>query len=153
VVCTRSNRTYEQRIELSRALSERRNGTTELHRPAFPLFRNFAFTDGVKYLADEAQAYWLTDAIFSHQSTPEVSREDFQLWKLARNPQGHGAVLIGTDGDKGYGPVELARQEFWITDFPLPEIELYFYGNVLMLPAEYRDKSQWRLERNTQSYA
>ncbi|AFZ01593.1 DUF6876 family protein [Calothrix sp. PCC 6303] len=25
------------------------------------------YTDGIKYLADEASCYWLLDAIFSHQ--------------------------------------------------------------------------------------
>lgn len=41
------------------------------------LYKNFLglrYTEGVKYLADNGQSYWLIDAIASHQFEPKVLR-------------------------------------------------------------------------------
>lgn len=50
------------------------------------------YTDGVKFLADEANCYWLVDAIASHQ--PEIKRISqlrqhrvFQTWRLELDPK------------------------------------------------------------------
>jgi hypothetical protein len=110
------------------------------------------YTDGVNWLADKAGAYWLIDAIASHQMTPRVMREEFQVWTLhvaakVENPtEKHiAAILICTDGDKGDGPKELVRQNIPYTDFPLEKITLYLENGsldgervckILMLPSE-----------------
>ncbi|NQE36740.1 hypothetical protein E5S67_04505 [Microcoleus sp. IPMA8] len=47
-------------------------------------FLGLCYTDGVKYLAENAQCFWLLDAIGSHQ--PRANRihrlTEFQLWFL-----------------------------------------------------------------------
>lgn len=88
------------------------------------------FTEGVKWLADEASAYWLIDAIASWQFRPDVSREEFQSWKFRRLPE--GAVLTCDDGDGNI----VAKQEIEFTDFPLMEITLWCEFETIMLPSE-----------------
>jgi hypothetical protein len=103
------------------------------------------FTDGAKYLADNAGAYWLLDEIVLEQSNRRVKGEEFQVWKLTREvaepstkADGSlnlkpGAVLTCDDGNDTV--VFTKRIEF--TDFPLAEIKLYFADNVVLLPSEY----------------
>jgi hypothetical protein len=88
------------------------------------------YTDGVQWIADRAQAHWLTDAIASWQLHPEVKGEEFQSWTLRRLPE--GAVLTCDDGN---GRI-VARQDIEYTDFPLPEITLWLEYGTLMLPSE-----------------
>ena len=93
----------------------------------------FLYTDGVKYLADEAQAYWLIDAIASHQ--PEALKDPMlrgiQFWKLIVT--GNKAKLIcERDTDN-----VAITQDIDYTDFPLSEVKLYLADRVLMLPSEY----------------
>ncbi len=40
------------------------------------------YTPGVQHLAERAGAYWLIDLVASHQITPNVSAEEFQVWTL-----------------------------------------------------------------------
>lgn len=65
------------------------------------LFPRFTYTDGVRYLAQEAGAYWLIEAIFSHQSNRLVRQhpmlQDFQRWTLKVNNQ-RGLLACG-DGN------------------------------------------------------
>ena len=96
-------------------------------------------TDGVQFLAEHAGAYWLLDAIASHQS-PALDRKTggFQLWTLVRTAEG-GAVLECRDDSNRPA---LVRQEIEYTDFPLEQIKLYVTGEgrggrCLMLPREY----------------
>jgi len=102
------------------------------------------YTDGVKYLAEKAEAYWLIDTIASYQYTgAKCWDEEFQVWTL--NVFGPHADLLCTDGDKGDGPVELARQTITFTDFPVGVWRFYLeFGSldgenihkILMLPSE-----------------
>ncbi len=91
-------------------------------------------TDGTKYLADAAGAYWLMDAAASYLL--ELGTADwFVLVRLA--VKGHAAVLTLEDGN---GHIR-ARQEIPFTDFPASEQVLYASWDgrhwVLMLPSEY----------------
>ena len=96
-----------------------------------PLFCTYTYTDGVQYVACEGHAYWLIDAIFSHQLDAKVNGESFQVWTLTVTDD--SAKLTGDDGN---GTV-IAEQEIDYTDFPLPEIRFYLTNKVLMLPSEY----------------
>lgn len=114
-------------------------GTESYTNLRYPwLRRRFLLTDGTKYLADQAKAYWLMDAIASHQTNQAVAAEEFQFWKLDVNEQ-RAAVLTCTDGNDK----ELARQDIPYTDFPLTTITLYaaldecLDGLVVMLTSEY----------------
>ena len=95
-------------------------------------------TDGAMYLAEKAKAFWLMDAIASHQINKKVASEPFQAWQLTVNEK-HEAILTCSDGNK----TVLARQEIPYTDFPLERISLYIAldewlgGQVVMLTSEY----------------
>ena len=95
--------------------------------------RSILYTDGVKYVADTAGAYWLLDEIvFAQKGNKQVAAETFQLWKLNLRPD-HTATLICEDGN---GNVVFTKQLEY-TDFPLDEIKFYFTNNVILLPSEY----------------
>ena len=49
------------------------------HKPSLMLY-----TDGVKMMAEKAEAFWLIDLIISHQCKKEVNNERFQVWELPR---------------------------------------------------------------------
>jgi uncharacterized protein DUF6876 len=95
--------------------------------------RNVLFTDGAKYIADEAGAYWLLDtiAICQHHEK-SVSVEEFQVWKLKVNAD-RTATLVCDDGSDKI----VYTQHIEFTDFPLDEITLYFTNNVIHLLSEY----------------
>lgn len=93
----------------------------------------FEYTDGVKYLAENAGAYWLLDMIAAWQKrTRKDSRlRGFQLWILEVQPD-HRAILncYADPNDLRF----LVRIPF--TDFPLPSLKLYLENGVLCLPKE-----------------
>lgn len=114
-------------------------GTEGYTNLSYPWLRSrFLLTDGAKYLAETAKAFWLMDAIASHQTNSQVAAEPFQVWELAVNEQKQ-AILTCTDGNEKV----LVRQEIPYSDFPLAEITLYaeqsdyLAGRVVMLTSEY----------------
>ena len=93
-------------------------------------------TDGAKYLADEAGAYWLFDLVWG--VLPKLT-EEFAILELSLNEGTDGAGLKIHDGrepETVYHCQEIAR-----TDFPLPNVTLYIQQNgrdwVVLLPSEY----------------
>ena len=106
------------------------SGTSELYKH---WLKQFSYTDGVKFLADQANAHWLVDAIASHQ--PPLLRDEmlkeFQIWKLVVNAEDKTAKLIC---ERDTNDVAVT-QDILFTDFPLPEIKLFLVAKVLMLPS------------------
>jgi hypothetical protein len=95
--------------------------------------RDVLFTDGAKYVADQAGAYWLLDEIaLAQRYEKSVAAEEFQLWKLKVNSD-HTAMLTCEDGNGK----NVYSKPIEYTDFPLPEIALYFTNNTILLPSEY----------------
>jgi len=94
------------------------------------------YTQGVHFLAEQAGAFWLIDAIASHQ--PSLRRnsrlKDFQLWTLTVNAAENSAVLTCQE-DSDLPAV--VTQDIEFTDFPMPEIKLYVCGRTIMLRSEY----------------
>ena len=91
------------------------------------------FTDGAKYVADEAGAYWLLDAIaICQRYERRVSDEKFQVWKLKVSAD--RTALLTCHG--GNGNI-VYTQQIAFTDFPLDEIKLYFTDSTILLPSEY----------------
>ena len=95
----------------------------------------FHYTQGVKYLADEVGAYWLIDAICSHQKRSLLNKhpglKEFQIWRL--EVKDDSAVLIcEEDTDQ-----QVLTQKIPYTDFPLPEMKLYLIDKIILLPGEY----------------
>ena len=97
------------------------------------------FTDGVDQLRQDADAFWLVDAIASYRR-----KEEFQLWQLKVAADKSAVLTMREDSNT---PI-LVDQEILYTDFPLNEIKFYNelggYGDeenwtpcmVLMLPSE-----------------
>jgi hypothetical protein len=91
------------------------------------------FTDGAKYVAEHAGAYWLLDEIALIQPYDKsVGAEGFQVWKLNVNDD-MTAALICEDGDENV--VFTKRIPF--TDFPREGITFWFTDNTIILPTEY----------------
>ena len=106
-------------------------GTEHWYR--HPLARNVLYTDGARYVAEQGGAYWLLDAIaFAQKAVVAVAAVEFQLWKLTVQVD-RSARLICEDGNGGI----VFSKAIDYTDFPLPEIDLYFTDGVILLPGEY----------------
>ena len=105
-------------------------GTAQYWRVA----RQFAITDGVKYLAETAACFWLIDAAISHLLELDT-RDWFVL--VRTEVSGSSAVMIYEDGNGS----EHARQEIAYRDLPLSSVRLYAVWDserwVIMLPSEY----------------
>ncbi len=106
-------------------------GTEQWYR--HPLVRSLLYTDGIKYMATKAGAYWLIDEIAFMQQHPGVKNQSFQVWKLKVNLEKSTALLICEDGN--YNRVFEKKISF--TDFPLDEITIWLTENVMLLPSEY----------------
>lgn len=102
---------------------------TWFYHPIFPKYR---YTDGVRYVAINAEAYWLIEKIFALQHKAKIHREPFQTWKL-QVKEDATATLIGDDGNNN----RIHRETLSFTDFPSMGIKFYLTDNVLLLPSEY----------------
>ena len=106
---------------------------TEAYYRWSPIFKNFLLTDGAKYIAESADAYWLVDLFASH--LPAYKDEGFAVLYLKVN--GSKATAQIEDGN---GKV-LKKQKIEYTDFPLDQIVLYCCPQddqfVIMLPSEW----------------
>ena len=123
------------------ALKELDNFNCTEHYYRASIFTNkFVYTDGVKFLCENADCFWLIDAIVSHQIRTRVRNnqrlQDFQVWTLKVNPD-KSAVLTCVE-DTGCKPT--VTQKIPYTDFPLPEITLWIERGeymTLCLPSEH----------------
>ncbi len=105
-------------------------GTEKYYR----ISRRHLLTDGTKYVAEAAGAFWMMDAVASHLS--ELGTSDwFVLVRVTVTNA--SAVMRYEDGN---GNVR-AQQAIPYTDFPIPEFIFYACWDgehwVLMLPSEY----------------
>jgi hypothetical protein len=74
----------------------------------------------------------LDEIALAQRGDKAVAGEAFQLWKLTVHAD-HTATLSCEDGnDKA-----VYSKAIPYTDFPLPEIALYFADGVILLPSEY----------------
>lgn len=114
-------------------------GTTEWHRFS-KLFPNFLLTDGALYVATYAEAFWLFEAIASHQMNPKIRNcemcQEIQFWRL--EVKENKSCVLTCARDLGEDVLE---QKISYTDFPLKQIKLYCQRSgsywVIMLPTEY----------------
>jgi len=94
-------------------------------------YRKYTYTEGVKYLAEKAQAYWLLDLVFESQSTHELQTIDVQIWNIRVLKD--RSVEIKGETKKGY---DLVHFRLYDKDFPLAEFDLWLVENTLLLPSE-----------------
>lgn len=108
---------------------------TEVYTRWSALFRNFVLTDGALYLAENAGAFWLMDAIASHVGS--YKNEGFVVAKFLRAKASNAWILRLEDGNDEV----LADQIIEYSDFPLEEFTLYVISQddlwVILLPSEY----------------
>ena len=106
-------------------------GTTQYYR----ILPTFVVTDGVKYLMDHAECYWLAQLYGLHLVDINFNDEPFTVLKLKR--VGEGARIVIEDGNGN----TLSYQGLDYTDFPMDEITLFASWSgefwVAMLPSEY----------------
>ena len=105
------------------------NGTEHIYscRP-FPI----TYTDGVKDLVENSEAYWLIDLIISHQAHKKVNCQPFQVWKLER-AKGNAFTIIATDGNDN----RILCQVVPYSDFPFDTATIWLVDDTLLLPSEY----------------
>jgi len=106
-------------------------GTDQYYR----ILPSFIVTDGVKYLMDAGECYWLAELYGLHLVDISFQDEPFTVLKLKR--LGEGAEIIIEDGNGK----TLSYQGLHYTDFPLDDITLFatWAGShwVCMLTSEY----------------
>jgi len=121
-----------------------RHFTGDLIRYQHPTQPCVIYTPGVRYVAEQADAYWLIDAIASYfvgdpmklaiQSDPRLA--SLQFWRI--DVTGHSAKLTAT-ADQDVEPFVTQHIEF--TDFPLEQLDIWagFDGSywTLYLPSEH----------------
>jgi len=110
-------------------------GTEQYHR-----YGSFNLTDGIKYLADFAQCYWLLDIIQSHKF--HITKEPFVVIVLNKNADLSFTFYAYNDYDNKLFHEEqetnlIVKQEIPSSDFPLDFIQFYVIDKVILLTTEY----------------
>jgi hypothetical protein len=102
-------------------------GTTNWHRWS-QIFPRMLLTDGAKYVAEHAGrhgAYWLMDAIASHQAAEPIRQtpalQEFQLWTLEVAPDKTAKLTCQADS---HLPAVI-EQLIEYTDFDLSTFSMY----------------------------
>lgn len=124
------------------------------------------YTEGIAHLAETAGAFWLIDAIVSHQRNvrrrqQEHQLRDFQVWVLfpvdednrqckQHDQHGHRVRLEcwsdtpgKPDSPDGPGSVLLASQDIDFSDFfhddnvSFSQITIWMINGTILLPSEY----------------
>jgi len=106
-------------------------GTMEYHRSSFG---SLVLTDGINFLRNEANCYWLIDIVESVQHMPKVkANTSFLVWRIEVDENKSWKVSAWEDlpGECVY------IQEGSYTDFPFDKFEFYQEGNVLLLKSEH----------------
>lgn len=104
--------------------------------------RGMVLTDGVLWIAHNAECFWLLDIVRSILNSANIRKESFLSVNLKVDIKKRCAIFTTTDGGKnGQKPRELYRQAIAYTDFPLEEMDMFLSDNgtdkVLMLKTEY----------------
>jgi len=99
-------------------------------------FKKLKLTDGVNYLRNKVNCYWLIDIVESVQHLKKIKENnEFILWKIEVDKDKKAIVKALTDSG-GVGKL-LYEQKLEYTDFPLDEFEFYQEGDVLLLKGEH----------------
>jgi hypothetical protein len=110
-------------------------GTENYHRYS-GLFKTLILTDGAKYLAEKAGAFWFMDII--GLILPEIHAEGFAICKIKKT--GDSALFTADDGNGNI----IYRRNISFTDAPFdfkvfvqPTVVGGAPYTVVMLPSEY----------------
>tara|TARA_B100000963_G_C22348068_1_gene545997 strand:- start:21 stop:404 length:384 start_codon:yes stop_codon:yes gene_type:complete len=112
-------------------------GSLNHYSHQLPMTPELRLTDGTKSFAEKMGAYWLMD-IIATEFLPLLSEEDYIIFIEVTVNDDNSAVIVGTDGDKGGGPITLHTRTIEYTDLPTNSgFKFYLQDGVLMLPSEY----------------
>lgn len=110
-------------------------GTENYYRHS--LARTVVYTDGVKYFADTAGAYWFLDILATE--VYDFVRKGEEFVAVTMKVSDGKAVIVADDGNGK----DLWKRKIGFTDCPEGEWKFYFslWGpdgtSVIMLPSEY----------------
>lgn len=111
-------------------------GSERFYRHA--IARNFIYTEGIRYMAEQAEAFWLIDYA-ALQFNKALRSETFVVLKLERSKPGHPHINIWIeDGNDN----KLSHVKSVASDFLLDKFECYICqndlgGNTMLLKGEY----------------
>ena len=95
------------------------------------LARSVVYTEGARYVAETAQAYWLLDKVAIVGADLAAKGEPWQAWTLSVS--GDKATIKVDDGNGN----ALHAEDITFTDFPEPGVTLWFIDGTILLPSEY----------------
>ncbi len=100
-----------------------------------PLYRNMKYTDGIKYFAEKAGAYWFLDIIGTeyHPKTTGDNPEWGYFLVIKMEVKDNKAQITVTDGNETTFKTRIIPY----TDCPEGVWKFYLTDNVLLLPSEY----------------
>ncbi len=108
-------------------------GTQQYHKGSLGILK---LTDGINYLRNAANCYWLIDIVESVQNLKEISENrEFVVWMIEISEDARFKVTAWKDTP--YESELLYEQKGRYTDFPLDDFEFYQCGKVLLLKSEY----------------
>ena len=97
------------------------------------------YTEGVRHVIEAGGAWWLVAdiAVFSKRADVADPCGGFQIWTLKTivGPRGVRSATLTCVPDEGEPSV--FQHVYWVTDFPLDQIDVLVIGNTIMLPSEY----------------
>lgn len=122
-------------MEINQLLSELQkfSGTENYYTSTF---QTLLLTDGVHFLRESANCYWLIDIVESVQHLEKIrNNSSFIVWRIEK--QDTDKATVSAWSDIPHKSELLYSQELVYTDFPLKEFEFYQCGDVLLLKSEY----------------
>jgi hypothetical protein len=136
---------FHDTAHATRLRQELQQFTGDMERYRHGLNRQVIYTPGVQYLAEQAGAYWLIDAIASHIGSPAFRQAathdpriaEMHFWKLIVSD--NRSALLQATADSG--EPAFIEQAIEFTDFILDKIDIWaaYDGQhwTLYLPSEH----------------
>ncbi len=93
--------------------------------------KSLLYTEGVLYLTESCESYWLLDIILSYQDSQILKDEDFQIWNLTKHEDQWIVSCLDDDNNL------LLDYDIEYLDFPLNSMKLWVVNQTLLLPSEY----------------
>lgn len=92
------------------------------------------FTNGVKFLVENAKAHWIVDviALLQPKALRDPALREFQLWELFAGPRRTVRIVCSRDSEDA-----AFNQEIGHIDFPLGYVRLYVARGGILLPSEH----------------
>ena len=99
-------------------------------------FGRLKLTDGIQYLRNIADCYWLIDIVESVQHFKRIKlNKRFIVWRI--DVKDNKTFIVTAWNDTPYQSNKLYSQEGEYTDFPLDSFEFYQCNDVVLLKSEY----------------